>query len=233
MRRETTEELLDNDRGTALEIAQSLDDLWRINRWLGGVRSCLLLLDSFFTRTGARSASILDVGAGDSRLSKRLHEELLRRGIRAEFVALDRRLTHLLNGHPASSKVRKVVADVFSLPFGEKSFDVVMCNLFLHHFSGDAALALLRRLAKAARGAVIINDLERSFWPYLFIRVAYPFARSRITRFDGPASVRQAYTRAELQQLATSAGFTQFEVRRLGLYRLGLTVWKNSTGTET
>jgi ubiquinone/menaquinone biosynthesis C-methylase UbiE len=230
MRRTTTAELLDDDRGTAAEIAESLDDLWRINRWLGGVSTNLRMLERFFARTGPHPVRILDVGTGDARLAALLESELRRRNYQAEFVALDRRLGHLKNGHPRASGVKSVVADVFSLPFPEKSFEVVMCNLFLHHFSGELAIHLLRRLARMASEAVLINDLARGFLPYLFIRAAYPFARSRITRHDGPASVRQAYTREELRALAADAGFRNFEVSRLPLYRLGLTLWEKSPG---
>jgi ubiquinone/menaquinone biosynthesis C-methylase UbiE len=233
MRRVTTAELLDDDLGTPREIARSLDDLWRINRWLGGVRSSLRLLGNYFARTGAKSARILDVGAGDSRLATRLQEEFWRRDIRAEFVALDRRLSHLRNGHSVSPKVPAIVADVFHLPFGDDSFDVVMCNLFFHHFSGEAAVQLLCELARTASRAVIINDLERSFLPYLFIRLAYPFARSRITRNDGPASVRQAYTRGELRKLAEVGGFRHIEIERLIPFRLGITLWKKPVGANT
>lgn len=230
MRRTTTVELLDDDRGSPDEIAESLDDLWRINRWLGGVSTNLQMLEHFFARTGPHPVRILDVGTGDSRLAERLQSELRRRKHRAEFVVLDRRLSHLRNGHPPTPEVKPVVGDVFNLPFPDGSFEVVMCNLFLHHFSGDRATDLLRRLAAIAREAMIVNDLERRFLPYLFIRAAYPFARSRITRHDGPASVRQAYTKKELRALADAAGFRNFEVERLPLYRLGLTLWKTNSG---
>ena len=190
------------------------------------------VVDTAATLGPPKHAPILDVGAGDSRLAQRLQEELLRSGLQVKFVALDRRITHLRNGHPISCTVPAVVADVFNLPFGENSFDVVMCNLFLHHFSGQSALNLLRRMAEVARDAVIVNDLERNLLPYLFIRVAFPLARSRITRFDGPASVRQAYTRGELRQLAESAGFRNFEVERMGAYRLGMTIWKGDGGAR-
>jgi ubiquinone/menaquinone biosynthesis C-methylase UbiE len=226
MRRITSAELLDDDLGTPEEIRVSLDDLWRINRCLGGVSSTLRMLEHFLARTGIRSARILDVGAGDSRMAGHIRQKLLQRGIRAETVVLDRRLTHLASGRPAAASLLPVVADVFALPFPEQSFDVVMCNLFLHHFSGEKARELLRCLAGVASRAVLINDLERHILPYLFIRFGYPFARSRLTRHDGPASVRQAYTRDELAQLAAEAGFMNFEAERVPLFRLGLTLWK-------
>jgi len=226
MRRTTSHELLDDDRGTPEEIQQSLDDLWRINRWLGGVSSSVKLLEHFFDRTGPHPVRILDVGAGDARLAERLRSELLRRNIQAQFFVLDRRLTHLWNGRPSLAGVGPVVADVLALPFPDQSFEVVMCNLLFHHFSGPMAQEFLHRLAAVSSEAVLINDLERHALPYLFIRCAYPFARSRITRHDGPASVRQAYTYGELRSLVREAGFSDFDLERLPLFRLGLTLWK-------
>jgi ubiquinone/menaquinone biosynthesis C-methylase UbiE len=226
MRRVTSHELLDDDLGTPEEITRSLDDLWRINEHLGGVSSSLRLLEHFFSRTGVHPVRILDVGSGDSRLAGYLRTELLKRNIRAEFFVLDRRATHLASGRPSAAGLLPVVADVFALPFPARSFSLVMCNLFLHHFSGDEARYLLRQMAEMASEAVLINDLERHVLPYLFIRVAIPFARSRLTRNDGPASVRQAYTRDELAALAESAGFQNFEATRVPPFRLGLTIWK-------
>lgn len=226
MIRAPSQEWLDDDLGTPEEIRQSFDDLWRINRWLGGVSGCLHLLDRYFARSGSRHARILDVGAGDSRLAAHLQSQLARSSRSAQFVALDRRLSHLRSGNHAPGKPSRIVADVFQLPFTAESFDVVICNLFLHHFSEDEAVRLLRRLGGIASRAVLINDLERNLLSYIFIRLAWPFARSRVTRHDAAASVRQAYTKEELAALAARAGFTDFEVERLPAYRLGLVLWK-------
>ncbi len=226
MRRVPSQEWLDDDLGTPEELRQSFDDLWRINRWLGGVSGCLRLLERFFLRTGSEHVRILDVGSGDSRLAAHLQEELARRNWSAEFVAIDRRLNHLMNGNHSGGEVSRVAGEALDLPFRAESFDVVMCNLFLHHFSGGEARKVLQCLARAASKALLINDLERHPLPYFFIRVALPFARSRVTRHDGAASVRQAYTPKELGELARQAGFSKFEVERLPAFRMGLTVWK-------
>jgi ubiquinone/menaquinone biosynthesis C-methylase UbiE len=223
MRRTLTAELLDDDRGTPAEIQKSLDDLWRINRWLGGLRSNLRMLERVAERSGLRTLKILDVGAGDARLAGSLKAALQRRKIQAEFVVLDRRHSHLRNG--GSRMTAAVVSDVFQSPFRDGSFDVAMCNLFFHHFPDDRAIELLQRLARLATSAVIVNDLERNALPYLFIRLAYPFARSRITRHDGPASVRQAFSPAELSSIVRRAGFENFLLERFTPFRLGLTIW--------
>lgn len=227
MRRVTCSELLDEDRGTPREVEDSLDDLWRINRWLGGVSSSLQLLEDFFARAGVHPVRILDVGSGDSRLAGQLQVDLRRRGLPAEFTVLDRRLSHLRNGDNSVGAPQPVVANALALPFADGSFNVVMCNLFFHHFSDEPAKQLLCGMAAIASEAVMISDLERHWLPYLFIRYAPWFARSPITRHDAPASVRQAYTRDELAAVAAAAGFTDFDVRRFVPFRLGLTLWKD------
>lgn len=227
MRRIPTLELLDDDRGSPKDLATGFDDLWRINRLLGGISGSLQLLDRFLSRTGLRSTTILDAGAGDGRMAQELKRRLIRRGVQARFVALDRRISHLRMNSPNAFSPIRIAADVQSLPFEAASFDAVTCNLFLHHFSGPTAQDMLSSLLAVAREAVLVNDLERKRFPYWFIRGALWFTRSPITRHDGPASVRQAYTRAELHELATKTGAASFEVVPLAFYRLGLILWKN------
>ncbi|HEY6291640.1 MAG TPA: methyltransferase domain-containing protein [Terriglobia bacterium] len=225
MRRITSVELLDLGLLKPDEVQGNLDDLWRINRYLGGVSGSLSLLGRYFRRTGRRRLRVLDVGAGDGRLAGSLRRELRHWGIEAEFFVLDCRLSHLEVGRPVTEGLHPVVANAVALPFRERSFDLVTCNLFLHHFSGERALALLGALGSVARDAVVINDLARHWLPFLFVRVAPWFWRHRASRLDGMASVRQAYTRSELEELASAAGFGDFEVYPMAPFRLGLTLW--------
>ena len=227
MRRVTSIEMLDQGLDSREELLGNLRDLWRINRYLGGVASSRRLLERFLERAGQRRLRILEVGAGDGRMAAQLRRDLSRRGIKAEFIVLDRRLTHLLAGEPVAEGLHPVVADALHLPFAEGTFDLAFCNLLFHHFSGVQALAILRNLAAVAQGAVLINDLERHWLAYLFVRFAPQFFwHARVTRLDGVASVRQAYTRSELEGIARAAGFSEFEVHRIVPYRLGLVLWK-------
>lgn len=218
--------MLDLGLATRDEIKANFDDLWRINRYLGGVACSRRLLGRFFERATKRKLRVLDVGAGDGRLAAQLQSELARQGIAAEFVVLDRRLDHLLTGVPRAAGVKAVVADALALPFAEGSFDVATCNLLFHHFSGPRALAVLRSLARVARDAVLINDLERHWLAYLFVRFVPWFCRERVSRLDGIASVRQAYTSLEVESMARAAGFSDFEIHRVVPYRLGVLLWK-------
>ncbi|MGH9396905.1 MAG: methyltransferase domain-containing protein [Terriglobia bacterium] len=226
MKRTPTRELLDEGLVSPADRLDCLDDIWRINRRWGGISGALHLFDRFFARTGAHPVRVLDVGAGDGRLAAHLRQRLADQNVEAKFYVLDRQFVHLQGNGREGPGANRVVADVLSPPFRPSSFEVVMCNLFLHHFSGDAARQMLRALAAMAREAVIINDLDRQWLPYLLIRYAPLIARHPISRLDGAASVRQAYTRSELAGLAAEVHSGALEVFPLPGFRNGLILWK-------
>ena len=53
-----------------------------------------------------------------------------------------------------------------------------------------------------------------------------PFARSRITRHDGPVSIHRSYTMTEVRDILRAAGPWRVEMRRSYLFRMGVIVWK-------
>jgi Methyltransferase domain len=227
MRRVPSTELLDSGLLAFHEVRANLDDLWIINRYLGGLSGTLRLLVRFLERSSRHRIRVLEVGAGDGRMAVGLRRALDWRGIAAEFCALDLRLEHLqATGGPLKG-LHRVAADALHLPFADGSFDLAMCNLFFHHFSGAGAVQLLGALSSVSREAVLINDLERHWLPYTFVRLVPWLWRSRVTRLDGMASIRQAYTRKELCRMASLAGFRDFETLRLRPFRVGMLLWKN------
>ena len=64
MKRVATAELLDTDSGTSAEVAASLGDLRRINRWFGGVATTEDMIWRVAREISASSLSLLEVAAG-------------------------------------------------------------------------------------------------------------------------------------------------------------------------
>jgi ubiquinone/menaquinone biosynthesis C-methylase UbiE len=216
MRRELVAELLDSDAGSADEVRASLSDLDRINRWFGGVHTTAGMLRKAVTHGKNDRLSVLDVAAASSRVVELAAEQA---GIGVDVTRLDRAATHF-RGKAG------IVGDALRLPFRDGAFDVVHSCLFLHHLRAPEAESFLREALRVARAAVFVNDLRRGQLHWLSVKVASPMLFSRITRHDGPASVRQAYTREELAEIARATG-ARWEITRSFFFRFAMILWKH------
>lgn len=86
------------------------------------------------------------------------------------------------------------------------SHDVIICSLFLHHLDNNEAITLMKRMAKAARVAILINDLERSWLNWNMVWVAsHLLTRSPVVHMDGPRSVAGAFSQREVFELTKQA----------------------------
>ncbi len=218
-RRIHVQEMLDVGAGSDAEVAESLADLRRINRFLGGRGVLRKLLREQVRRTGLRAFSLLDVATGSGDLPAAVR----RWYPQAHVTALELHLRHLRLAQTPG--VGLVCGNAFHAPFATRSFDFVAVSLFLHHWPDVEVPHLLHELARLARRALLINDLDRHWVPFYFLRWTAPlFARSPITRFDGPASVQRAFGPGELKQAAGEAGFRHFRTRWHVPFRRSLVV---------
>jgi hypothetical protein len=92
--------------------------------------------------------------------------------------------------------------------------------LSLHHFAPDDAVMVLREVARVARRAWLVVDVERGFLPYLGALAMRILLRSPLTRHDAPATVLRAYTLAELKTLLARAGLQHARVTTQIPFRL-------------
>jgi ubiquinone/menaquinone biosynthesis C-methylase UbiE len=220
MKRQPSIELLDSDAGTPQEVAASLRDLQMFNRFFGGVSTTEKLIRRVVNKIPAHSVSLLEVAAGAGFVPATVQERI---GDEKELriTLLDRARTHLNGRAPA------VAGDALSLPFADRSFDIVACNLFVHHLDPAGVQTFAREALRVCRVAFIINDVIRHPVHLALTYAGFPLYRSRITRNDAPASVRQAYTVAELKELLTPLTDDLY-VSEHYLYRAGIIAWKRA-----
>jgi len=223
--REDADELLDLGVGTAEEVTASLDDLWRLNRFLGGLRA---LTTHLFPRLDllVEPATVTDIGAGDGRVAASIAAWALGQHRAVRVVALDLSQRHLSRAktHPVTtSNLSLLQADATQLPFAPGTVDYYVSSLVLHHFTPEQAVALLRSAYQSARRGLVISDLTRGYLPLLGFRLAQPvLARSPITRYDGPVSIKRGYTPDELRLLAYEAGIPHPRIFVHPLWRMTL-----------
>ena len=186
------------------QARRSLRDLVRINTIFGGHA---VLRRTLATMFGSDEAfTVLDVGAASGDMGAHIR----RWYPHATVTSLDYRPYHLA-GAPAP----RVAADAFAMPFRDRTFDVVHCSLFLHHFEDERVIELLRTFGSIARRFVVVTDLERHPLAYYALPLTrWLFHWDAITLHDGPISVAAAFRPDELRRLAQAAGARVISVRR-------------------
>ena len=206
--RSTEPELLDLETPPPGEQERIAGYLAFVNRWLGGTAAV-----AHHLRDVQGPATVLDVAAGAADIPR----DLARRYPHLTCIAFDLSewMLRLGNGVP------RIRGDVRWFPFRDRSVDYVIATHFFHHLTDDQIVSVLREFDRVARRGIIVNDLRRNrralFWIKLFTLGA-----NRYVKYDGPQSVRKAFTAAELEALARRAGLDWLRVRRHFAHRLTL-----------
>lgn len=220
-------EQMDEPEVDRRELATSLDDLRRVNRWLGGTRVVLRHLPPMVARTGAAEFTVLDVATGSGDIPLAVARWARGRGLRARVTATDAHAGTLALAREHAGRdpdVRVEHADALDLPYPDGEFDFALCSTALHHFEDDDAVRVLRELRRVARRGVIVNDLRRSRAALLGARLlaATVWRTHPVTRHDGPLSVRRSFTPGELLELGRRAGMAEARVHAHPPFRLAL-----------
>ena len=221
MLRQNSEEILDSEECPALETQKSLHDLCRMNRWFGGVGTTRKLIYRVSCSTGVKRMTLLEVAAGFGEVPRAAGLQLAHRGISLDVTDLDRVPSHLRPQH------RALVADALALPFRDSSFDVVSCSLFAHHLQPEELRQFAAEAMRVSRYAFIINDLIRHPLHLALVYAGFPLMRSYVSRVDGVASVKRAYTPDEVRHiLSDEPQASKIDVSTHYLFRMGIILWK-------
>jgi hypothetical protein len=202
MQRRVETELLDVLPPADQGATGSRRDLNLLNFWLGhdAVLSRLLLGAS------RRSHRLVELGAGDGRFMLRLARRLSARWPGATVVLVDRKDSvepQTLDGIAAFGwKVEVATADVFDwlqTPLTGDT-DVILANLFLHHFS-ETRLGKLFNLAASRSACFVACEPRRSRPSLAASRMLGLIGCNSVTRHDAVISVRAGFTGRELSRL--------------------------------
>jgi len=165
---------------------------------------------------------VLEIGAGDGsfmlgiarRLAGKWPNVTLTLLDRADLVTRARRAAFAELGWRAEA----VTADIFDWlrTVGDARFDVVVANLFLHHFS-DADLKRLFATLRPRAPVFVAAEPRRSGFALAASRLLWAVGAGDVTRHDAPASVRAGFRGMELSAL-WPAGNDHLDERGAGLF---------------
>jgi hypothetical protein len=202
-------------------------DLRRVNAWM---RNASIMARTLQTAVnGAAPKQIIDLGAGDGHLFLRVAQVISRNGAPVsdparrdnketgrvgdrrsavwsgvKAVLLDRQKNvaaqTLASFASLGWRTETVEADVFEWLPTVEGMDVVVANLFLHHFEDAQLVELFRAVAGRARLFVAIEP-RRASWPLFCSRLLWAIGCNAVTRHDAAVSVRAGFSGGELSAL--------------------------------
>jgi len=234
--RSSEPELMDGPVSNPAELAANLRDIRRVNRLLGGtaivLRHLPALLDAI---PRGEVVSILDLATGSADIPLAAADWARRHGRPVTITASDCSPEILAVARDRVGDRREITLDWYdarAVPLPERSFDVVLCSLSLHHFEPDDAVRVLREMRRLARVGFVVNDLRRSRLGYVAAWLAARLTtRNRLTRNDAPLSVRRAYTPEELRDLLHRAGIPSARITTHPWYRMAA-VYESAVGSR-
>jgi SAM-dependent methyltransferase len=223
--RNLRDELLDLDEAPYEEVRDSLNDVATVNRYLSGYRVLLHHAGKLLKEHRLdRPFTVLDAATGSADQPVALVKLARKLGIPIHVTAIDinaKMLKMAKDEIQEYPEIRLVQCDVLALPFKDEGFDLAVNNLSLHHFTWDNAVAIIKAIYKSARLGFLINDLHRSRIAHAVIfLLTRIFTRNRLTRYDAPVSVMNAFTPSEFRELAMQAEINPFEIHRHFPYRI-------------
>jgi 2-polyprenyl-3-methyl-5-hydroxy-6-metoxy-1,4-benzoquinol methylase len=213
-------ELMDLPQPVTTELEVDLQNLRQLNRFFGGHA-----LVSRFLRDWIQpglSLRVLDLATGSGDIPRLVVDHARSTGAKVEVTAVDQQTSTL-------EIARRLSADYHDITYhqgnilewcNDGAYDIVLCTLALHHFNEEDAVCLLRRCRNLSRGCVLVSDLRRGFLAtigaYLLTAIIF---RAPMTKADGRASARRAFSFQELRSLAERAGWENFRHRKFRFAR--------------
>jgi hypothetical protein len=219
MKRLVQSELLDELPANDPRAIRSRKDLRRINAWMGNARTMSRALKKYFRQTAPNR--ITEIGAGDGEFLLNVARKI---GASDQHSALlldqqdllqpeTQRRFEMLNW-----KVRAKRTDVFAFfANGAESSDVILTNLFLHHFSETQLRELFDSVANKTRVLIAVEP-RRSPLAFFFSKLLWFIGCNSVTRHDAPISVRAGFRGDELSTLWPDQQNWELTEQRTGLF---------------
>ena len=200
MKRIVQSELLDTLPTADPRAVHSRRDLHRINGWMRSHAIMALALKKNWN--GSAPGQITELGAGDGKFLLAVAPKISPVWPDVSVTLLDRQANvsvKTLNAFAALGwRAEVFITDVFDWP--QTDSDIVIANLFLHHFE-NASLAKLLHLISQRANLFIAVEPSRSSWPVFCSRLLWIIGCNDVTRHDAVVSVRAGFSGQELSSL--------------------------------
>lgn len=204
--RSTEKELMDDFSMDDSVLYRSLDTLAAINQWLGGNQLTMKAVKTLLKEIPpSRELTIVDLGCGNGDMLRRIAEVARKHHRKVKLIGIDANeftVNYARKKSTAYQEISYLHQTIPSADFNALTYDMVLCTLFLHHFTDAEILNLLTHICAKAEVGVVINDLHRSRWAYILFNLLTLFIPNPMIRQDGLISISKGFKKTELQNFA-------------------------------
>jgi 2-polyprenyl-3-methyl-5-hydroxy-6-metoxy-1,4-benzoquinol methylase len=227
-------EVMDDFELKGEELAKTLRDLDKVNKWLGGNQITLKGIKKIISKTSpGKPVRIVDVGCGNGMMLRQVAEYGRKNNVNLELLGIDANpyaieiAEGLAKDYP---EIKFEAINIFSTSFAEKKYDIVLCTLTLHHFEDTKIEQLLKVFLESARLGIVINDLQRSRAAYyLFQAFCAVFIHNEIAREDGLTSILRGFRKSDLEKFSRKFKVKYQKIRWKWAFRYQWVIIKTSS----
>ena len=197
-------EIMDDFSLQGEELRSALDQIAKINQFLGGNKLTLEGIKKLLKNTDvSRTIVIADIGCGNGDMLRMLARFGQKNNINFQLIGIDANAFTINHARILSHDFKNIeyrCMDIFSEEFTTIHYDIVLCTLTLHHFSDEDIIDIITIFNKNATRGIVINDLHRSKLAYvLFELICFVFNLNKMGRKDGLVSILRGFKKRELE----------------------------------
>lgn len=207
-------ELLDGDCIPFEHIKRNMQELDKINRYLGGHAITLSGLKRMLKDAPAhQELQIVEIGSGggDNLRVIKFWAQQHQRKVALTGIDINPECVAYAQSRATNRDILFSCSDYKDVRFEDKPH-IIFSSLFCHHFHDEELVYMLRWMAQNTRLGFFINDLHRHPLAYYSIKVLTQlFSHSYLVKNDAPLSVQRGFKRSEWHRLFAKAGIKQYE----------------------
>ena len=230
--RSTKTEIMDDFALEGDVLRDALDKIASINQLLGGNQIILHSVQRLINSLPKHhEITIVDVGCGNGDMLRFLADYGLKNNYHFRLIGIDANNFTINHAQKLSEKYKNIsfnCVDVFSKPFEELKYDIILCTLTLHHFKKKEIIQLMTTFYANSKIGVVINDLHRSRIAYrLFQGLCFVFRLNAMSREDGLTSILRGFKKEDLITFSEKLQFQNYTIQWKWAFRYQWIIYKN------